>query len=346
MNLSSAGRPSRSSVSLAVQSVLGVVLLAVGLLVGGLLLRALFEGTVTYGWTETACVIEASVVKPAVRSDKSPALEIRYQYAFAGRNHVSTQITRGMNSATTADDLWKRAQQLAPGTRARCFVNPAKPDEAVLLRASLWSWLVLLLPAAMVGVAGYLLVDLRRPIEPPAPATVLPDAGKPAVARWKTAAFAALVFVFGGAMLVPFAGLPLWRIAVARDWPAVSCEIVSSRVKYSGGKGGGTYSPEIVYRYQIGGRSYTAARYKFMEGSSSGRASKAEIVARFPPGSGAVCYVNPDDPFDAVIERGFTADLGWGLIPLIFVLIGAVGLAASIFGKPNPESDATGLRSG
>jgi hypothetical protein len=39
-----------------------------------------------------------------------------------------------------------------------------------------------------------------------------------------------------------------------------------------------------------------------------------------------VCYVDPSDPTQAVLERGFTADLLFGLIPLVFVAIGGGGL--------------------
>jgi hypothetical protein len=50
------------------------------------------------------------------------------------------------------------------------------------------------------------------------------------------------------------------------------------------------------------------------------------VVARHPAGSKTVCYVNPDEPTEAVLERGFTPDMWFGLIPLLFVLVGVGGL--------------------
>jgi hypothetical protein len=67
-----------------------------------------------------------------------------------------------------------------------------------------------------------------------------------------------------------------------------------------------------------------------MGGSSSGYRGKAEIVNRHPPGTRAVCYVNPKDPTEAVLERGFTNALWFGLIPLVFVLVGAGGVIFSL----------------
>jgi len=82
----------------------------------------------------------------------------------------------------------------------------------------------------------------------------------------------------------------------------------------------------VFYRYTFNGREFKANRYNFMGGSSSGYDSKRAIVNRLPPGTETVCYVNPAEPTQAVLERGFTAEMWFGLIPLVFVLIGGGGL--------------------
>jgi hypothetical protein len=146
-------------------------------------------------------------------------------------------------------------------------------------------------------------------------------------------AFFGLFFVIGVTVSWFLAVRPLQRILEARDWPAVECTILSSHVETHDGDDGDTYSVAISYRYEVGGRTYTSDRYKFMAGSSSGYAGKAEVVAQHPPGSVTVCYVNPDDPTDTVLERGFTADLAFGAIPLVFVLVGAGGMIAMARGR-------------
>jgi len=119
---------------------------------------------------------------------------------------------------------------------------------------------------------------------------------------------------------------PLLRVCDARHWPATPCRVVSSQVRSHSDSDGTTYSVHIVYRYTINGRQYQSDCYDFMSGSSSGYESKAAIVRRHPPGKETVCYVNPRDPSDAVLERRFTPWMLFGLLPLIFVGVGAGGL--------------------
>jgi hypothetical protein len=86
----------------------------------------------------------------------------------------------------------------------------------------------------------------------------------------------------------------------------------------------------IVYAYEHGGQSYTSERYNFMGGSSSGRAGKQAVVDRYPPGAEASCWVNPRAPSEVVLNREFTADLWFGLIPVVFALIGIGGLVGTM----------------
>lgn len=59
-------------------------------------------------------------------------------------------------------------------------------------------------------------------------------------------------------------------------------------------------------------------------------------------GGGLVCYVNPADPAEAVLERGFTPTLWFGLIPFTFAVVGAVGLALTVR-RRRPTGSATTL---
>jgi hypothetical protein len=122
----------------------------------------------------------------------------------------------------------------------------------------------------------------------------------------------------------------------------VPCEILESRVATHEGDDGATYSIEALYRYEIGGREHRSNRYGFMGGSSSGYDAKAEAVAAIPPGAEVMCWVDPDDPFDAVLERGFTTDYLFGLIPLIFALVGLGGLAFTWYGARAVRKSAAG----
>jgi hypothetical protein len=123
--------------------------------------------------------------------------------------------------------------------------------------------------------------------------------------------------------------LPVYRMMAARNWLPTECTILSSSVgQHSGGKGGSTYSVDVEYRYDYEGRTYTSKRYDAGPmGSSSGRDSKAVIVARYPAGSRSTCYVDPRQPEVAILNRGWPVDIFYGCIPLVFAVVGATGMS-------------------
>lgn len=139
-----------------------------------------------------------------------------------------------------------------------------------------------------------------------------------------------IFFLAGAAMFIVLFVRPVMRIADARGWIETPCVILSSAVvsheSHSSRGSGTTYSIDVTYEYARDGRTYTSNRYGFSTGSSSGHDWRQAIVDRLPPGSKSICFVNPRDPADAVLERGFTPDLWFGLFPLAFLLVGAGGL--------------------
>jgi hypothetical protein len=138
--------------------------------------------------------------------------------------------------------------------------------------------------------------------------------------------FFGVFMIFGLAMSVMFLW-PLVEITQASNWRPTPCTILTSQVaSHSGSKGGSTYSVEVTYRYMVDDTPYVGTRYKFMSGSSSGYDGKKEIVDGLRPGTQTTCYVSRRNPGDAVIERGFTGDIFFGCIPLVFAAIGAGGL--------------------
>jgi Protein of unknown function (DUF3592) len=137
--------------------------------------------------------------------------------------------------------------------------------------------------------------------------------------------FFSLFLLMGGAISYLFFVRPVLNVEQARNWPAVACRIISSRVQSHSGKST-TYSIDILYAYNVDGREYRSNRYDFMGGSSGGYGGKAEIVSHYPPGATGPCYVNPHDPTEAVLERSLRPTMLVGLFPLVFLFLGAGGL--------------------
>jgi hypothetical protein len=152
--------------------------------------------------------------------------------------------------------------------------------------------------------------------------------------------FFGVFFIAGSLGTYAFAVKPWQEVWAARTWVPVDCRILSSEVKSHDGDST-TYSVAITYAYEIDGRAYTGSRYDFTAGSSSGRKAKKDIVARHPAGRMTVCHVDPEQPHEAVIERSRVRDWGYGLIPLVFVLVGAGGVWFALFGQR--KKSASGL---
>lgn len=124
----------------------------------------------TRRWTPTPCrIISARVVteRPTPHSDPEHVPEIRYRYDFGGRTYTGDHIKRVDGPTAHETEAQKRVEAYPVGTETTCWVNPAKPDHAVLQhssRAALYSiWFPLLFVAGGIGMAWNAL-RRRRPI--------------------------------------------------------------------------------------------------------------------------------------------------------------------------------------
>jgi hypothetical protein len=149
--------------------------------------------------------------------------------------------------------------------------------------------------------------------------------------RRLTIVLCSMFALLGAAMLYPFGIRPVMKAFDAEKWQQTSCRIISGEVKtHRGSKGGRTYSIEIVYDYEFAGRKYRGDKYYFVGGSSSGYSNKARIVDEYKNAANPVCFVNPDNPSEAVLVRGFRAELLFGFLFLVFMLVGIGGVIATI----------------
>ena len=147
-----------------------------------------------------------------------------------------------------------------------------------------------------------------------------------------------LIFLcVGSAVGYFFFAKPVMMSREAQNWNEVKCKILHSKVKSHSGSDSTTYSVDIRYSYRIKGEKYTSDRYDFFTGSSSGYQSKSEIVQSYKKGKRAKCYVNPLNPAESVLTKELrTEELLFGIIPLLFIIIGAggiIGTVISIFRK-------------
>jgi len=144
--------------------------------------------------------------------------------------------------------------------------------------------------------------------------------------------FSLFFLVVGSILSYIFVLKPMALVRKSRNWPVVVCNIHSSRVRIHQGEDNPIYSIEIIYSYKYKDREYTSHKYNFWDmGSSSGYKRKKEIVNAYSPGSESICYVNPEKPGQAVLNREIDPEMKYlKFIPFVFILVGFVGLIYEI----------------
>lgn len=276
----------------------------------------------TRSWTPTPCRILTSRI--AVDPDRNTpfTLTITYRYTVGGGVHDGDRWTLKPDRSDDYTELQRIADAYPRGGDRTCYVNPADASQAVLRQASLTGGFAILfpLPFLAVGLAGLWFTWRRRK---PDSTPLSRSEQQQKLARAAPMIFGLIFTLLGAAFLIPFFILPMQRSLAAKRWVRTPCVIEYSRVRrHTGDKGGSTYSVDVLYRYRFKGKTYHSNRYSFLTGSSSGRGAKQHVVDSYRPRQRARCWVNPDDPYQAVLTRKMTSDIYFGLIPAVFIVIG------------------------
>ena len=161
---------------------------------------------------------------------------------------------------------------------------------------------------------------------------------------WLVLLFLSAAFVIGGCYTLYSFGLrQVYRLLDAQDWQPTRCVIVASAVEARRGDHGPLFRVAISYTYEFAGKAHRGDRYDFWdEFYSSGRTGKEAVVKRYSVGKEATCYVDPELPSEAVVHRGFSSKIFFGMIPLVFIVMGSGGVAYAILARKKifagPES--------
>ncbi len=298
-------------------------------------------------WRRVPCTITRSEVQEESRGERPFVFATAYAYDCQG-NHEGTVYKRGYKGSETYSDAQEIARHYPVGLSLVCYVNPHDPSDAVLKRESLAMGLFILLPLVFVligagGLYGLWLAKAR-------PKSEQPIAGKSIAADSRKRRYALVGFfgLFGVVGLVTLYWLgikPIAKTLDARSWIETPCKVLRANVRSHEGDDSTTYSVYILYEYEFNGQTYRNDRYDFVGGSSSGRQGKARVVERYRSDPNPVCYVNPSNPGEAVLKRGFHAKLLLALFPLPFLLVGLGGVYYTLWGKKRRDfRDASLLR--
>ena len=321
----------------------GLFFMGMGLLFTGFIVKQTVDNVKALSWEETPCTITSGKVTTV--SD-GYAFDVEYTYRVQGATFHSRQFKPG-SARVTHDDVSKAdalARQYAPGLHTTCFVNPDKPTEAVLIQGSLWTGLIVLFPLIFVVVGGGVIYASWTYSGKKSKTYSLSEKA----ARTKTGNFFLagffLIFFLAGAGFGYFLIFPeLMKYLASDNWIKTPCVVQSSRVKAHDDDDGTTYSVDIVFEYVFKGQTFRSGKYKFIGGSSSGYSGKAAVVQQYPPGKKTICFVNPDNPAEAVLIRDIGPEALLALLPVIFMIVGLGGI---IFAFKKSDNNAAGKASG
>ena len=150
----------------------------------------------------------------------------------------------------------------------------------------------------------------------------------------------AFVFLGAGCAMLFFLTLRPWfGMLQARSWAATPCTIISSDAKAIDGD---SLQLTVVFKYTVDKNDYQSDTYCFSSMSSNTANNwKQQVVRDHPAGKQTTCFVNPGNPAEAVIERGWVPDMWWGLFPIPFLLVGGGALLVAVGVIRFPQSNAT-----
>ena len=146
-----------------------------------------------------------------------------------------------------------------------------------------------------------------------------------------------VALVLGGCAAAWFYALkPLAQTLDARDWPTVPCLILSAEIEEHHTDDGATWSFNIEYQYTWQNRSYVSDRYAFVPTPSGSRESAQRTVTAYLHDQNPLCYVNPEEPAQAVLKRGLHKGLFIALIPFLLLGIGILAITTAL-APPRPR---------
>lgn len=153
-----------------------------------------------------------------------------------------------------------------------------------------------------------------------------------------TTVFLSAFALFGIAFLVILAKAG-WDSVRTYSWTKVECVIESSSFRETDENA----EFGVRYRYEYSGREFIGTKYESGVKVALSPGKAAQLAQRYQQGSAAACFVNPENPSESTMIRSSLWVLLFGLLPLLFIVIGIGGIIAVWRAKP-PSATAVSER--
>jgi hypothetical protein len=142
--------------------------------------------------------------------------------------------------------------------------------------------------------------------------------------------FVGLSFLFMGLAMLGYLGLLRFRAGRAMSWPSVRGEVIGNDViKECAGPSSNCYKPVITYKYSVKGVTYESDRLYIGRQAISHQLRAKRLIEKYPVGSEANVYYDPEDPKSACLERKIDNPRfirNFGIVLVIFGLLFLTGV--------------------
>ena len=146
---------------------IGFSLILMGGLFCWLMLRSYDRAAAMRHWPQAECLIlESTLNTTQMPGDPSPEYrhQVRFRYQWQGRDLESHLLSlRGSPPSAQREKIEKSLHAFPAGEKATCWINPQKPEQAILRLDSQAAGYSLWFPALfIVGGVGIIVGTLRR----------------------------------------------------------------------------------------------------------------------------------------------------------------------------------------
>ena len=139
--------------------------------------------------------------------------------------------------------------------------------------------------------------------------------------------FAAGAFFFWMVVVSP---IMLWN--AAKTWPSAEATITNAKIVENHDSEGSSYRASFTYKYTVNGKPHSNDRYGLMQVSGSRKRAKKRLN-QHPIGSKTTVYYDPIDPAESLMNRKLGWSLLFGLIPILFMVVGGIIIGVIATGR-------------
>ncbi|MCW1912537.1 DUF3592 domain-containing protein [Luteolibacter sp. GHJ8] len=140
---------------------MGIIWTALGLVLVGAGLGAMWSGITGGGWQKIPCIIERFEIAAKPDTDAHFVPDLAFRYEFAGRSYTSHRLWRGKQTKASYGSLSEIRHTFASNTNSECHVNPRKPEQACLVKEdprNIWGGLAFAVFACFFTAIGLAMI--------------------------------------------------------------------------------------------------------------------------------------------------------------------------------------------